>query len=133
MIEDSQADLFLMHEAIGRHVTNFSARAIGDAEEAINYIGRLCETPDNPCPDIVLLDLNLPRGNGLDCLRALRQSQRCASTAVIVVTSSDSPRDRADAARMGAARYFRKPSDLDDFLRLGGVVKEVLSERGYET
>lgn len=119
-----------MREALGRHVGAFTSRTIGDAEEAIQYIGTLATTPDAPCPDVVLLDLNLPRGDGLDCLRALRESQKCPNTVVIIVTSSDSPSDRARAAAMGAARYFRKPSDLDDFLTLGGVVKEVLTERG---
>lgn len=131
MVEDSQADQLLMREALARHVGDFSARTIGNAEEAIHYIGGLCNSPDTPCPDVVLLDLNLPRGDGMDFLCALRESDKCPQTAVIIVTSSDSPRDRARAAEMGAARYFRKPTGLDDFLTLGSVVKEVLSERGY--
>jgi len=133
LIEDSQADALLMREALGLHVKDFAIRAIGDCEEAIRYIGRLCTSPDTPCPDVVLLDLNLPKGDGMDCLRALRESEKCPDTVVIVVTSSDSPADRARAAAMGAARYFRKPTDLEDFLTLGGVVKEALSERGFET
>jgi DNA-binding response OmpR family regulator len=132
LIEDSLADLMLMREALERHVGDFAASTIGDAEEAILYVGKLCASPEMPCPDVVLLDLNLPKGDGMDFLRALRDSRKCPRTAVIVVTSSDSPRDRARAAEMGAARYFRKPSDLDEFLTLGGVVKEVLSERGYK-
>ena len=122
-----------MREALGRHVGKFAAREIGDAEEAVRYVGAMCTSPDTPCPDLVLLDLNLPKGDGMDFLKALRESQKCKKTIVIVVTSSDSPRDRARAAEMGAARYFRKPCDLDDFLRLGGVVMEVLIERGRHT
>jgi CheY-like chemotaxis protein len=132
LIEDSLADVMLMRQALEEHVGDFAARTIGDAEEAVLYVEKLCASPDEPCPDVVLLDLNLPKGDGLEFLHALRDSQKCSQTAVIVVTSSDSPVDRARAAAMGAARYFRKPSDLDEFLMLGGVVKEVLSERGYK-
>jgi len=45
----------------------------------------------------------------------------------VIVTSSDAPRDRERATRLGAARYFRKPSEIDEFMQLGGIVKDALA------
>lgn len=80
-----------------------------------------------PLPDVILLDLNLPRFTGGQVLERLRGHRNCGSIPVVVVTSSDAPSDRATSARLGAARYFRKPSEYEDFLKLGELVREVLS------
>ena len=69
---------------------------------------------------MIVLDLNLPKSDGTDVLRSIRESDRLARTPVVVLTSSDSPRDRAAAERLGANCYITKPSDLDAFLALGG-------------
>jgi CheY-like chemotaxis protein len=58
----------------------------------------------------------------------MRQSERCRHTPVVILSSSDAERDKADAVRFGASRYIRKPSKLDDFLDLGLIFKAVLSE-----
>ena len=58
----------------------------------------------------------------------MRQSERCRHIPVVILSSSDAERDKADAVRFGASRYIRKPSKLDDFLSLGAVFKAALSE-----
>ena len=78
------------------------------------------------CPVLVLLDMNLPKRSGNEVLNHLRQSTRCRAARVIIVSSSDSPRDRASVADLGVAGYFRKPSDYAGFMRLGPLVKAVL-------
>jgi DNA-binding response OmpR family regulator len=97
-----------------------------DGEAAVHYID-LLDKDEVPCPDVVLLDLNLPRTNGEGVLERMRQSPKCGLVPIIIVTSSDSPKDRATVARLGADRYFRKPSDFDEFMRLGDIVKAVLT------
>jgi DNA-binding response OmpR family regulator len=77
----------------------------------------------------MLLDLNLPRHDGMEILRQVRRNPRLASVPVIVFTSSDSPSDRLSASELGITRYLKKPTLLDDFLGIGAVVLEVLSER----
>jgi DNA-binding response OmpR family regulator len=79
-------------------------------------------------PDLVILDINLPRKSGREVLRALRQSPNCGRTPVLVVTSSDSQRDRDEMANLGASLYFRKPSDYNEFMKLGDVVKTLLAK-----
>ena len=54
-------------------------------------------------------------------------SERCSQIPVIILSSSDAERDKAEAARLGASRYIRKPSKLDDFLALGAIFKAALS------
>ena len=77
------------------------------------------------CPDVLLLDLNLPKASGHQVLEKLRAQSKCIDTPVIVVTSSDAPQDREKAARLGAAYYFRKPTDFEEFMMLGAVIKDL--------
>ena len=77
---------------------------------------------------LIILDLNLPRHDGTEILQRLRESAEFAHIPVVVLTSSDSPRDRLVANQFGAARYLRKPSNLEEFLRLGAVFKGLLEQ-----
>ena len=72
----------------------------------------------------------MPRYKGSDILRKLRASSRCKSTIVVVVTSSDSSRDRAEMDALGANGYFRKPSDFSEFMVLGQMVLDLLAPHG---
>ena len=75
-------------------------------------------------PELILLDLNLPRVDGAQVLSHIRQTQAYKATPVIILTSSDSPRDRETALRLGASLYFRKPTDLTSFMMLGAVIRD---------
>ena len=102
---------------------------VPDGEKAIDFIARADAGPGAPCPDLLLLDLNLPKRDGFEVLRRLRASTRCQSIPVLIITSSDSEDDRNRAAALGAG-YFHKPPDYDEFLKLGEVLKELLEGRG---
>jgi two-component system response regulator len=69
-------------------------------------------------PQMVLLDLNLPKRSGAEVLKHLRSSKRCGATLVLIVSSSDAARDRTAVAELGVEGYFRKPSDYMDFVKL---------------
>jgi DNA-binding response OmpR family regulator len=99
-----------------------------DGEKAVRFFENTVDAPAL-CPDLVLLDLNLPRFRGKYVLSRIRAS-RCARVPVLIVTSSDSSDDREDMERYGAAAYFRKPSDLAEFMKLGDVVRDLLSPGG---
>src|SRR5438105_15548672 len=73
-----------------------------------------------PAPNLVLLDLNMPRVSGFDVLRELRGTPRLKNVPVAVVTSSHSPKDIEEAARLGASLYIKKPVDLHDFIATVG-------------
>ena len=84
-----------------------------------------------PVPRLVILDLNLPKVSGGQVLERVRQSSRCASVPVLVLTSSDSPKDKAEVARFGATKYFRKSSRLDEFMNLGVEIRNLLEKEDF--
>jgi CheY-like chemotaxis protein len=127
LIEDNPADAFLVEEAIARYNAAANLVVIRDGEAAIRLIDRADIDESAQCPSLFLLDLNLPTKTGEEVLAHIRASKNCAHAPVVIVTSSDSPQDRARAERLGANRYFRKPADYDDFMRLGEIVKELLA------
>jgi DNA-binding response OmpR family regulator len=100
-----------------------------DGEKALDFLQAAERDPNAPCPDLVLLDLNLPRVDGLEVLRNIRASEKFRDIAVLVVTSSDSPNDRSGAAEMGAG-YFRKPVTYAEFLKIGPVLREFIHSKG---
>ena len=100
-----------------------------DGEKAIEFIARAERDPDAPAPHLLLLDINLPKLDGFEVLKRLRASGKYEGIPVLVISSSDSPSDRSQAAELGA-RYFRKPPSYDEFLKLGGVLKQMLKDAG---
>ena len=120
LAEDNPADVYLIEEALREHGVTFQLVVAQDGEQAIAMVS---ESALNF--DIVLLDLNMPKRDGSEVLEILRET----STPVIVLTSSDSPVDRTEAMRLGATRYIRKPTGLDDFLAIGATIKEIVGLR----
>jgi chemotaxis family two-component system response regulator Rcp1 len=121
--------MLLIKEAILAYDVPVIPQMVTDGEQAIEVIQTIDKDDNVPCPRLVILDLNLPKKNGLEVLEHLRRSRRCANLPVIVVTSSDSRQDREQTVRPGATRYFRKPSDYEQFLKLGEVLKQVLDNQ----
>ena len=77
-------------------------------------------------PDLVVLDLNLPKDGGIQVLRAIRERETFSVVRVAVVSSSASPRDHDETGKLGIDRYVRKPADLEEFLKIGQIFKELL-------
>ncbi len=100
-----------------------------DGQQAIDFIARAEKDPDAPCPHFLLLDLNLPKRDGFEVLQRLRSSTKCKDIPVLIITSSDSPDDVSEAAALGAG-YFRKPPNYDEFLKLGGVLRQIIQDSG---
>jgi DNA-binding response OmpR family regulator len=125
LVEDNPADVRLVKEALRHHGLSFELRLLNDGEEALAYAHRLFHGVETQWPDVLLLDLNLPKVTGLEVLRFLREGVSVKRTRIIVVTSSDSWRDRSQAAALEADYYFRKPPNFSEFLDLGRVVKEL--------
>lgn len=129
LAEDNQADVLLVRQALRLHRIEHDLVVARDGAEALCHIERMGAPGGDPCPDLVLLDLNLPKADGVEVLTALRSQSACAETPVIVVTSSGAAKDRARMEGLGISSYFRKPVDLDSFMQLGAVVSQVMSAR----
>ncbi len=128
LAEDNKADVYVVRESLQEYGLASDLHVVADGEEAIRVIDAADADSRALHPALLLLDLNLPKKSGEEILARLRASVSCRDIPVIVMTSSDSPRDRAEAARLGATAYFRKPSQLDDYLRLGALVRKILDE-----
>jgi CheY-like chemotaxis protein len=120
--------VFVIREALDRCGFPIDLRIATDGEAGLHMLEAAERGEDGPLPALILLDLNLPKMSGLEILAALRASSRLASTRVVVVTSSESSSDLAAIRKLGVTRYFRKPGDLDQFMRLSTVVCEALND-----
>jgi CheY-like chemotaxis protein len=125
-VEDSKADLFLIREAIAAAKIDAAVAVVNDGHQATEFIDRADAGEGAPCPDLVLLDLNLPKKDGIEVLRHMRNSAVCKDALVIVVSSSDSASDRAAVKALGFNGYFRKPSVYAEFMKLGPMIRELL-------
>lgn len=125
LAEDNPGDVFLVKTALEQHHIPHELHIVKDGAEAVEYASVMGSAGNPPCPDLMLLDLNLPKIDGPDVLREFRKHHACVHTPVIVVTSSDTPKERSRMADLGVAHYFRKPSDLDAFMELGEIVRQV--------
>jgi len=123
LIEDNPADVLLIREAIRDAGLALELITFSDVPEAIAGL----EDHAAARPDAILVDLNLPKGEGMTVIQALKASARLADVPLAILTSSESPRDLEQAQRLGVTRYIHKPATLDEFLtRVGGAVAELL-------
>jgi CheY-like chemotaxis protein len=127
--EDNAADVYLVEEALRRHAVKYRLEIADNGEDMMKLIEKIEWDPAESCPDIFLIDLNLPRRSGDEILARIRQSVKCAAVPVVVITSSDSAQDRARVKELGGSFYFRKPADLERFMSIGGIVLEFVQGR----
>jgi DNA-binding response OmpR family regulator len=126
LVEDNPADSMLVRKALEEHGFSGRLTVANDGETAIRLIQSLDEEALANCPDLVIVDLSLPRKSGREVLETMRRCKKCSHIPVVILSSSDAVQDRADAVRLGASRYIRKPSRLEEFLGLGAVFLEII-------
>jgi two-component system, chemotaxis family, response regulator Rcp1 len=130
LAEDNPADVWLVREALEDRAVNCDLHVISDGEQVVQFIEQIDADRALHCPHLLLLDLHLPKRDGGEILKSLRASERCGQTPVVILTSSESPRDEVNATRYAALHYFRKPASLEQFLQLGDVVKQIIGPAG---
>ena len=128
LVEDNEADVFIAKEVLKDSGFHFDLQVAGDGESALRFLRNL-EDGQKTCPALVLLDLNIPKLSGIEVLAQIRGGGRCNDIPVVVVTSSDSPEDIAAVRRLNVSAYFRKPTSLPAYMKLGDVVREVLGKK----
>jgi CheY-like chemotaxis protein len=127
LAEDNPADVYLIREALTEHAVEFTLRVAEDGKDVLSFLSGEFSPRHQSVPQLIILDLNLPRHDGIEILQRVRSTASLSRVPVVVLTSSDSPRDRMVATELGATRYLRKPSSLEQFLELGAIFKELLS------
>jgi len=130
LVEDSPADVFLVKEAMKEEGLRVRMEVADNGESAIAILDRVdAGSSTNAVPNLLLLDVNIPRSNGTEVLERLRRSPRCGTVPVVMISSSDSPADRKRAFDLGATDFFSKPSSLTEFMKLGKLVRRLLEEQ----
>ena len=123
--EDDPSDIFLLRRAFSVAGVPAALHFVRDGQEAIDYLGGESDYSDresHPLPDLLLLDLKMPRMNGFDVLAWLRQQPGLKRLPVTVLTSSDQPQDVNRAYDLGANSYLLKPHNSQE---LSDLVKRV--------
>ncbi len=117
LVEDDPGDVILTKRLFDNIEAALQLNVVGDGVEAMAYLR--CEPPydEAPKPDLVLLDLNMPRKNGCEVLQEMRADDVLRPIPVVVLTTSDHDLDITNAYRLGANSYITKPSGLDAFAR----------------
>ena len=125
IVDDNKADVLLVRQALREHRVEHELYVAKDGHEALQFVSTIGAQGAVPNLDLLLLDLNLPKVDGADVLREFRKHPSCVNTPVVIVSSSGSEKDRARMNELGISRYFQKPADLDEFMSLGAIVREV--------
>ncbi len=125
LIEDDDTDVQLINRAFKKGGIELPIRAISDGEAALDYLekGASRDNMSSTAPAIVLLDLKLPKVNGLEVLKRIKASAVLKRLPVIVLTSSDQPDDVNQAYDLGANSYLVKPVSFADFCDLASHIK----------
>jgi CheY-like chemotaxis protein len=133
LVEDDPGDVLLIREAFQDHKLNNTLLVAGDGVEALE----LLRNPESERPDLVLLDLNLPRKDGREVLREIKADDTLRSIPVVVLTTSDAEEDILRSYDLHANAYVTKPVDFDRFIDVVRQIDEFfvsvvkLPGRGY--
>lgn len=122
LVEDSPGDVTLTIEALRDAKVANNLHVARDGEEALRFLRNEGEFADRPRPDLILLDLNMPRKDGREVLADMKADDELKRIPVVVLTTSQSEDDVAAVYNLSANCYVAKPVDLDQFL---GVVRAI--------
>ena len=129
LLEDNPADALIVEEALSREGLQFDLQTIDDGEDAMAMIDSGALSKAGTPFDIFIVDLNLPKVSGREILQRLSQLESCSMIPRMVFSSSDSPDDRAETLALGAKYYFRKPFNLDEYMKIGPYIRQVLEHQ----
>ena len=127
VIEDNGSDVFLLERALNRQHINFQLTHLHDGGEALAFVRREGPYEKSPRPDLILVDLNLPKVDGQEVIRQIRSAKHLDGVPACVWSSSESALDRNLLQRLGAIEFIFKPSGLEQFMQIGKTLKDVLS------
>jgi len=124
LVEDNQADILLAKELLEEIDKKIKVSVSEDGEQAIDYFESLVFEGKNELPDLVLMDVNIPKRTGLEVLEYVKATPKLRQVPVVMLSSSNSESDIKTAYRKNCNAYFVKPSDSTEILELLKVVTD---------
>jgi len=124
LIENDPASAVLTREALKEVGLHESLTSVRDGDEALEYLREEENYKERAHPDVIFLDLHLPKVSGLEVLQEIKNNPAWAPTPVVIVSGSADPAEIRRAYELHASCYIRKPSDLNEFLRFMRVCYE---------
>lgn len=115
LIEDNPGDVRLTQEAFKEGKMNIQLNVVMDGVEALEYLHKNGEFADAIKPDLILLDLNLPKKDGREVLEVIKKDEQLMSIPVVVLTTSGAEQDISNSYRLHANCYLNKPIEFDKF------------------
>ena len=122
LVEDEPADAHLVRLAFAEGQVPVDLHHVPDGVEAFAFLRREAAYANVPRPDLILLDLNMPRMDGRQFLKKIKLDAALRSLPVVVLTTSDAERDLLDSYQHFAAGFIVKPVDVDDFIKLASGI-----------
>jgi CheY-like chemotaxis protein len=118
LVEDDPGDVLMTREAFEHYRIRNTLYVVGDGEQALRFLRRSGEFAEVPRPGLILLDLNLPRRNGLEVLADLKSDAQLLSIPVVVLTTSQAEDDILQSYALHANAYISKPVDFEKFIEV---------------
>lgn len=118
LIEDNPGDVRLTQEAFRETGANIDLQVVMDGVEAVAYLQKEREYADKPTPDLILLDLNLPKWGGKQVLEKIKQDENLLRIPVVVLTTSNASADVLASYNLHANCFINKPVDFDNFFQI---------------
>jgi CheY-like chemotaxis protein len=124
LVEDNPDDVKITQRTLKKGNLKDELFVVRDGEEALDFLNQRAAHSEAPKPDLIFLDLNLPKVNGLDVLAQIKQSDQLRRIPVIVLTVSKREEDRIRAYDSGASSYIQKPASSSEFIRAINTVRD---------
>jgi chemotaxis family two-component system response regulator Rcp1 len=127
LVEDNPADVKITQRALRDSGFPVDLRVVRDGQEAVDYLLRAGPHAADPTwrsPDLILLDLNLPRLDGLQVLQRIRATPELRKVPVLILTTSDRPKDIEETYTAGANTYIQKPADFARFVQVLRTIQQ---------
>lgn len=116
LLEDEPADAYLVKMALKESRIMANLHHVVDGREGIEFLNKVGKYSDVPRPDLIFLDLNMPRMNGSEFLIEIKADEKLKDIPVVVLTTSDVENDVVRCYQLGAASYITKPVDMTQFI-----------------
>ncbi len=130
LVEDNPVDVFMTREALKIWEIRNSLQVVEDGQEALDFLHRRGTYEKADRPDLILLDLNLPKKNGIEVLSEMSQHSDLSTIAVVVVTTSAAEADLEKCVALGAKRCVIKPLEFDEYVSQLCAVQELRFNSG---